>query len=102
MSDRQSIAARLVNCLPGHSSPSAKSAQGKSIGDQKQKLGAAKWLVWIALGAAVLFAMSRLHADKVSELDVNNVWSNQKHLAGIASTGIVRPDLRQGNSRPSA
>jgi hypothetical protein len=46
--------------------------------------------------------MSSLHADKVSEPDVSNVWSNQQHLAGIASIDIVRPDLREGSSRPSA
>lgn len=102
VSDQQSIAVRLVNCLPGRDSPSARSAQGGSIGDQKQKSWAPKWLVWIALGAAVLFAMSRLHADKVSGPDVSNVWSNQQHLAGIASIDIVHPDFREGSSRPSA
>jgi hypothetical protein len=102
VSDRQSIAVRLVNCLPRRGSPSARSAQGRSIEDQKQKSGAPKWLVWIALGAAVLFAVSHLHSDKVSEPDVSNVWSNQQHLAGIASSGIVPPDLRGGDSRPSA
>ncbi len=102
VSDRQSIAVRLVNCLPRRSSPSARAPQGRSIGDQKQKSGALKWLIWIALGTAVLFAMSRLHADEVSEPDVSSVWSNQQHLAGIAPTGIVRPDLSGDDSRPSA
>jgi hypothetical protein len=95
-SELQSIAVRLVNCLPGRDSPSAKSAQGRSTGDQKQKPGATKWLIWLALGAAVLFAMSRLEGDKVSEPDMSSVWSNQPHLAGIVSTGIVRPDRARG------
>jgi hypothetical protein len=89
-SDLQSIAVRLVNCLPRRGSQSARS------GDQKQKPGATKWLIWLALGAAVLFAMSRLEGDKVSEPDMSSVWSNQPHLAGIVSTGIVRPDRARG------
>jgi hypothetical protein len=102
VSERQSIAVRLVNYLPRRSSPSARSPQGGSIGDQKPKSGAPKWLIWIALGAAVLFVMFRLNADMVSEPDVSNVWSNQQHLAGIAPIGIVRPDLREGNLQPLA
>ena len=102
MSDLESIAVRLVNCLPRRGSQSAKSAQDRSTGDQKQKSGATNWLVWLALGAAVLFAMSRLDGDKVSEPDVSNVWSNQQHLAGVASIDVVQPDFREGSSWPSA
>jgi len=99
VSDRQSIAARLVNCLPRRNSPPARSPLDGSAGDQKQKSGATKLLVWIALGAAVLFAMSRLDGDKVSLPDVSNVWSNQQRLAGIASIRIVWPDLRVVDSQ---
>jgi len=60
LSDRQSIAVRLVSYLPRRNSPSAKSSQDRSAGDQKQKSEASKWLVWIALGAAVLVAISWL------------------------------------------
>ena len=101
VSERQSIAVRLVSCLPRRGSPSAKSPQGRNTGDQKQKSGAQKWLVWIALGAAVLFAMSRLYGDKVSEPVLGNLWSTKPHLVGIASVGIVRPDLR-GDDSPSS
>jgi hypothetical protein len=66
VSDRQAIAVRLVNCLPRRGSPPAtspaKSPQGRSIADKMRKSGPQKWLVWIALGAAVLFAMSLLNA----------------------------------------
>jgi len=102
VSDSRSIAVRLLDCLPRRGSPSAKSPQGRSIGGQKPKSGAPKWLVWIAFGAAVLFAMSRLFGDKVSEPDLGNLWSNQQHLAGIESIGIVWPDQPGGDSRPSA
>ena len=102
-SDRQSIAVRLVDCLPRRGSPSARSAQGRSIGGQKQKPGATKWLVWIALGAAVVFAMLRLGGDRVSEPDMSSVWSNQHHLAGVASIGIVRAAQPERDLlRPSA
>lgn len=59
-SDSRSIAVRLVNRLPKHVPPSAKSLQGESIRDQKPKSEVQKWLIWIALAAAVLIAMSRL------------------------------------------
>jgi hypothetical protein len=101
-SELQSIAVRLVNCLPRRGSPSAKSAQVRSPGDQKQKSGATNWLIWLALGVAVVFAVSRLDGDKVSEPDMSNLWSNEQHLAGVASIGIVRPDQPEGDSRPAA
>jgi hypothetical protein len=59
-SEQQSIAAGLVNFLPRHNSPSARSPQGGGITDQQQKSGALRWLVWIALGAALFFAISHL------------------------------------------
>jgi hypothetical protein len=102
VSEGQSIAVRLVDYLPRRRPPSARSPQGGSIGDQKQKSGASKWLIWIALGAAVLFAIFRLNADMVSGPDVSNVLSNQQHLAGIAPIGNVRPDPREGYLQPLA
>ena len=59
----RSIAVRLVERLPKHVSPSAKSPQGGSIRDQKPKSEAQKWLVWIAISTAVLVALSRLFGD---------------------------------------
>ena len=57
LSEGQSIAERLVNHLPRRSTPSSRSPQSGSIRGQKQKSAAPNWLIWIALGAAVLFAM---------------------------------------------
>lgn len=102
VSEGQSIAVRLVNYLPRRSSPSVRSPQGGSIGDQKQTSGAPKWLIWIALGAAVLIVMFRLNANMVSEPEVSNDWSNQQHLAGIAPIGNVQPGPRAGNLQPLA
>ena len=59
----RSIAVHLVERLPKHVSPSAKSPQARSIRDQKPKSEAQKWLVWIALAIAVLVAVSRLFGD---------------------------------------
>ena len=59
-SEGQSIAIRLVNYLPKRNSPSARLPQDASIAVHKQKSGAPNWLIWIALGAAVLFAMFSL------------------------------------------
>ncbi len=55
-SDCQSIAVRLVNCLPKRGAPSPKLPQGGSIGNPN-------WLVWIALGVAVLVVILRMNAD---------------------------------------
>jgi hypothetical protein len=62
-SDSRSIAVRLVDRLPKHVSPSAKSPPGQSIEDRKPKSEAQKWLVWIAISAAVLVVASLLFGN---------------------------------------
>lgn len=62
-SDSRSIAVRLVDRLPKHVSPTAKSAQGRSIRDQAPKSAAQKWLIWIAIAVAVLTAISRMYGN---------------------------------------
>jgi len=62
-SNSWSIAGHLVDLLPKHGLPSAKSPQHRSSGDQKPKSEAQKWLVWIALATAVLVAVSRLFGN---------------------------------------
>jgi hypothetical protein len=63
VSDTRSIAIRLVNYLPGRGAQPARSPQGRSIGDQKPKSEARKWLFWAALAAAVFIVVMRLTAD---------------------------------------
>lgn len=63
VSDVRSIAIRLVNSLPKHGSPSAGSAHGTSIGNQKPKSEARKWMAWGALAAAVFIVVLQLHAS---------------------------------------
>lgn len=84
VSDLESIAGRLVACLPRRGSSSAKLVQGRSTGDREQKSWIPKWLIWVALVAAVLFAVSRLNADNVSGPDLSRAWSDQQRLAGVA------------------
>ena len=62
-SDSRSIAMRLVSCLPRHGPPPAGSPQGGSASHQKPKWAAQKWLIWIALAAAVIMTVSRLYVD---------------------------------------
>jgi hypothetical protein len=62
-SNSRSIAGRLVDRLPKQVSPPAESPLGSSIGDQKPKSEAQKWLVWIALAIALLVAVSRLFGN---------------------------------------
>jgi hypothetical protein len=59
----RSIAVRLVDRLPKHVSPPAKSPQARNIKDQKPKSEPKKGLVWMALAIAVLVAVSRLFGD---------------------------------------
>lgn len=62
-SNSRSIAVRLVDRLPKHVSPSAKSPQGNRIGGQKPKSEAQKRLLWVVLAMAVLVALSRLSGN---------------------------------------
>ncbi len=63
-SDSRSIAIRLVDHLPKHVSPEAKSPRGSGIRDPMPKWEAAqKWLPWIAFGVAVLVLLWRLYGD---------------------------------------
>ena len=61
-SDSRSIAKRLVSCLPRHGRP-AGSPEGGSASHQKAKWAGQKWLIWIALAAAVVMTVSRLYGD---------------------------------------
>jgi hypothetical protein len=89
-SDSRSIAVRLVDCLPKHSSSKTGSVQDAGQEDQSPKAKAPQWLVWIALGAAVLFAILRLYADKVSQPDLSDVWSQKPHLVSVAVIDIAQ------------
>jgi hypothetical protein len=59
----RSIAVRLVDRLPKQVSPPAESPLGRSIGAEKPKSEAQKWLAWIALAIALLVAVSRLFGN---------------------------------------
>ncbi len=57
-SDSWAIAGRLVNRLPRRSAPAVQSPQRESSSrDEKTKSETTKWLVWVVLAAALLFAM---------------------------------------------
>jgi len=58
MSESQSIAVRLIDFLPRRGPVSADSQQGPSLKNWKLKLAASKWLIWLALAAAILFVVS--------------------------------------------
>jgi len=61
-SDTQSIAARLVNCLPGRGSLPAKPQNTKGLDDHKSTSVVRSWPVWVAIVAALLIVLLRLHA----------------------------------------
>ena len=62
-SDLRSIAVRLVGRLPKHSSPTAALAQAGGSNDPLENSEARKWLIWIALAAAVLISWSGLNGQ---------------------------------------
>jgi len=62
-SDIRSIAVRLVNCLPKHTSVSAKSPQDRSGEGHKPRPEAQKWLIWAVLAGAMCMALSHLFGD---------------------------------------
>jgi len=63
VSDSQSIAVRLVNCLPRRGSLSARPPNGTGIEDQKPTSEVRQWPVWVAFAAVVLITIFSLHAD---------------------------------------
>jgi len=65
-SDSPAIAARLMNCLPKHRTPAAQ-ALPRARGRTKIDARTATLLVCAVLAAALLFAVSRLHADPAPE-----------------------------------
>lgn len=81
--DSRSIAIRLLNCLPKRSSPPVGSPHGSGVEDHKPKLKAPKWLVWIALGAAVLLAVLRMDPTKVSQPDPSDGWSTKSDQISV-------------------
>ena len=87
ISDSQSIAIRLVDCLPRLAPFLAEGRQGSSIKNRQPGLAAPKWLVWFALAAAVLFAVSHLGLAGDSKTDVGTAHPNSAHFVGIASIG---------------
>ena len=62
-SDTQSIAARLVSCLPRRSSLPATPRNAMGIDNQKPIPVVRKWPVWVGIAAAVLIAVFSLHSD---------------------------------------
>jgi hypothetical protein len=83
VSDSQSIAIRLIDCLPRRAPFLVEARQGPSIENRKPKL-VPNWLVWFALVATVLFAVSRLSLAGDFKTDVGNVQSDSAHFLGIA------------------
>ena len=86
-SDSWAIADRLVNSLPGRESPARGSSQEKYIDDKRSKFQVPKWLFWVAMGAAVYFALSRLEFDRPSLSDRSDGWSQTGNVAAVALVG---------------
>lgn len=61
-SDTQSIAARLVNCLPRRGSLPARPQNAMGIDSRNPTFDVGKWPVWVAITAVVLIAIYSLHA----------------------------------------
>lgn len=89
-SDSWAVADRLVQNLPGRGLPAAGSPQEKYLRNAKPKMRVPKWLFWLALGAAVYFALSRFYDDRVSQSDRNDAWSQTRNVATTGTVGGVQ------------
>lgn len=83
-SDSWAIANRLVHSLPSRGSLAAGSPQEKCIDDKRPKFRVPKWLFWIAMGAAVYFALSRLDVGQPSIPGRSDGWSRAGTVAAVA------------------
>lgn len=83
-SDSWAIADRLIHNLPNRGSPAAGSPQERFVDDKRSKFRVPKWLFWIAMGAAVYFALSRLDVGRPSGSDRSDGWSRTGTVAAVA------------------
>jgi hypothetical protein len=83
-SDARAIADRLVHSLPSRGTAAAASPQEKYRDDKRSKFQVPKWLFWLAMGAAVYFALSRLDAGPPSVSDRSDGWSRIGTGAAVA------------------
>jgi hypothetical protein len=92
-SDSGAIADRLVDCLPNRGSPAARSSQEKYVSEKRSKFQVPKWLFWIAMGAAVYFALSRLDTGQPAQPVRSDASSQIRSPAAVAmadSSQLVR------------
>jgi hypothetical protein len=89
-SDSWAIADRLVHSLPNRGSPAAGSPQEKYVREKQSKFQVPNWLLWIAMGAAVYFALSRLDADRPSLSDRSDASSQTQNGAAVATVDSGR------------
>ena len=94
-SDSWTIADRLVHSLPCRGSAAAGSPQEKYVSNKRAKFQVPKWLFWIAMGAAVYFALSRLDIDRPTRLDRSEAWSQTENVAAVTMVGGGQP-VRSG------
>lgn len=83
-SDSWAIADRLVRNLPNRGSPAAGSPQEKYVSEKRAKAHVPNWLFWIAMGAAVYFALSRLDAGQPAQPARSDAWSQSRNVAAVA------------------
>lgn len=83
-SESEAIAVRLVNWLPGRSAAViplvgvTRAAGAAPIASAKNKLRAVNWLVWVALGIAVLFLGLHLVGDPDLSMSHDTAVSTQQ------------------------
>jgi len=78
VSDTVAIAARLVDRLPNRGVSAVPPPLHASGANEKTRLGSAKWLLWIALAAALLFSLSHLYDHHASEPAPSAVSSEER------------------------
>lgn len=67
VSNTLASAARAVDRLPSRGAPAVAPHPRQSIGSEKTRSASPKWLLWVALAAALLFSLSHLYVHHAPE-----------------------------------
>ena len=99
-SDAWAIADRLVRSLPRRGSAAVGSPPEKYVDAKRPKFQVPNWLFWIAIGAAVYFALSRLDVDRTSQSDRSDAWSQTENVGPVAMVVGGGRAVRRGTGEP--
>ena len=87
--DAPSIASRLIDLLPNRRSPMTGPAPTSTAKAGGAKPGIPRWMIWIALAAAVLLAISQYNAARGLPSGADAAPPDRSFVAGVAVSGAA-------------